>query len=136
MGPIYAFMFLSILIGGSALVADKANGAELPEVVEVIHTEEQVYVPSDEFKEFLRHPGVSTHTMPKTISWRITCYSDGSTRVSSAKGWTAADRALTPTGYDILRATVLDMAYHTCSMIWEARYEHDANREGERTWYL
>jgi len=58
MGPVYAFMLLAVLIGGSALATDKANGAELPDEVIRIHSEIQVYNPEPHlFKEYLRHPG-------------------------------------------------------------------------------
>lgn len=136
MGPIYGFMLLAVLIGGSALATDKANGAELPEEVERIHSEIQSYtVEKDLFKEYLRHAGYSDQ-LPKAITYRLDCYSDGSGRVLEINGIKDIHRTLTAEGRGILRATLLDVAYFSCSMIWEARYESDDTGQGDDAWYF
>ena len=136
MNPITVFIVLATLIGGSALVIDDANGAELPDEVIRIHSEIQVYTPEPHlFKEYLRHPGHESF-LPKAISYRLDCYSDGSGTVSTLQGFEAIHRALTSDGRDLLRVVVQDIAYYSCSTIWEKRYESDTLGEGTDTWYF
>lgn len=136
MGPIYGFMLLAVLIGGSALATDKANGAELPSEVELIHSEVQSYdVEVGIFKEYLRHGGYS-QLVPTSITYRLDCYSDGSGRVREINGIQDIHRTLTADGRSLLRATLLDVAYYSCSMIWEARYESGTIHKGDDAWYF
>ena len=136
MGPIYGFMLLAVLIGGSAIATDKANGAELPEEVTLIHSEIHSYtVEKDLFKEYLRHSGYSDQ-LPSSINYRLDCYSDGSGRVLKINGITDIHRTLTAEGRGLLRATLLNVAYYSCSMIWEARYESGIDRESNDAWYF
>lgn len=137
MGPIYGFMLFAVLIGGSALVSDKANGAtDLPEQVVLIHSEIQTYSPeSGIFKEYLRHGGYE-QLLPTTISYRVDCYSDGSGRLHQVQGITDIHRALTSEGRDLLRVVLQDVGYYTCTSIWEQRYETGTLDEGTQSWYF
>jgi hypothetical protein len=133
MGPIQGFILLAILIGGSALATDKANGAELPEEVDVIHTEVQVYVPDHSlFKEYLRYNIV----LPTAVRYRVDCYSDGSGRVSEIRSNEALYRTFTSDGRDLLRAVILDITTHTCLIEWEKRYDEYTLGEGNDAWYF
>ena len=133
MGPVYAFMLLAILIGGSAIATDKANSSELPEEVETIHTEVQAYKPEASlFKEYLRYK----HTLPKAVSYRIDCYSDGSGRVSEIRSDEALYRTFTLEGRSILRAVILERSAYTCLIEWEKRYAEHTLGEGTDAWYF
>lgn len=136
MGPIYAFMLLAVLIGGSALATDKANGDELPSEVKLIHTEIDTYrVESSIFKEYLRRPPWE-HWVPTTIAFRIDCYSDGSGQVLEVKNFSSFNRSLTSKGSDLLRVVIQDIGYHTCTTIWENLYEKLDAGESVGPWYF
>lgn len=135
MGPLYGFILFAILIGGQVLVQE-VHGDELPTNVAVIHTERQTFEMTPAFEEYLRWHPRKDRSMPAAIFWEVTCYSDGSARVHPIDGFTQAKRSLSTTGYDLLRGTVLDIAYNTCTYIWEDMYENFIDGESRETWYL
>lgn len=136
MGPIYAFMLLAVLIGGSAIATDKANGAELPDEVILIHSEVQAYqLEENIFKEYLRRPSYEEF-LPKAITYRVDCYSDGSGQVLKINGISGINRSLTVEGRDLLRVVIQNVGYYTCTAVWEELYESIITGESVGPWYF
>ena len=136
MGPIHAFMLLSILIGGSALVMDKANGDELPTTVEIFYTNTiTTTLGGAGISEYLR-PDISTELLSTELVVQVNCYSDGSGELFINHGGQGFLRWIEPSSLDTVRDSLLNQAYESCGILWEKKYGVSDPRESSSAWYF
>tara|TARA_R110000851_G_scaffold285294_2_gene438975 strand:+ start:418 stop:828 length:411 start_codon:yes stop_codon:yes gene_type:complete len=136
MGPVYAFMLFAVLIGGSSLVIDEANGDELPTTVEIFHTETlTTTLGGAGISEYLR-PSIDIEQLSTEIAVRIDCYSDGSGELLITEGGQDFIRAIEFSSLDTVRDVLLTSAYMVCGRLWEKKYGDSRPRESKPAWYF
>tara|TARA_R110000824_G_scaffold93395_2_gene225922 strand:+ start:258 stop:665 length:408 start_codon:yes stop_codon:yes gene_type:complete len=135
MGPIQIFLITAVLIGGSSLAIDEANGTDLPLEVEVIYTEDVTTTVQEAMPSEWLRPELNKFELQAVTNVQLDCYSDGSGNLRLTEGGQQLLDAVRPKYKRAYINALLKGANAMCKHEWEVRYG-DTTGKSKPAWYF